>query len=177
MQLKKVLLLAVLFGAMLGAKSLHIDFHVIGDKFPPLAPDRSLLSYRGFLLAGVAIWALFGIYWEIAAKNAAEAKISESRRSRGVHVVLVNAALVLEIVPIRGLGRYLPASSTIMAAGLAVETMGLFLLSGRGVISAETGVGKLRSRWSINSSVPVRTGDCGTLSTPASWPCIWVWLW
>ncbi len=127
MQLKKVLLLAVLFGAMLGAKSLHIDFHAMGDKFPPLAPDRSLLSYRGFLLAGVAIWALFGIYWEIAAKNAAEAKISESRRSRGVHVVLVNAALVLEIVPIRGLGRYLPASSTIMAAGLAVETMGLFL--------------------------------------------------
>jgi protein-S-isoprenylcysteine O-methyltransferase Ste14 len=36
-------------------------------------------------------------------------------------------ALLLEIVPIRGLGRFLPASSLIMAAGLGVDAMGLFL--------------------------------------------------
>ena len=89
--------------------------------------DRSLLSYRGFLLASVAVWALFGIYWDHAAKNAAAAKSSESRWSRGLHVALVNLALLLEIVPIRGLGRFLPASPPIMAAGLAVEAMGLLL--------------------------------------------------
>lgn len=89
--------------------------------------DRSLLSYRGFLLASVAVWALFAIYWDHAAKGAAPAKSSESRWSRGLHVALVNLALLLEIVPIRGLGRFLPASPPIMAAGLAVEAMGLLL--------------------------------------------------
>jgi protein-S-isoprenylcysteine O-methyltransferase Ste14 len=37
----------------------------------------------------------------------------------------VNLALVLEILPIRGLGRFVPVSPPIMAAGLAVELMGL----------------------------------------------------
>ena len=36
-------------------------------------------------------------------------------------------ALLLEFIPIRGLGRFLPLSSPIMAAGLTVEAMGLFL--------------------------------------------------
>jgi protein-S-isoprenylcysteine O-methyltransferase Ste14 len=95
--------------------------------FSALSPDRSLLHYRGFLLAGIAAWALFGIYWDHAAKSAAAAKSSESRRSRAFHVTLVNLALMFEILPIRGLGRFVPASPPIMAAGLAVEIMGLFL--------------------------------------------------
>jgi protein-S-isoprenylcysteine O-methyltransferase Ste14 len=94
---------------------------------PALAFDRALLAHRQFLMAGIGWWGLFGVYWEVAAKNAAPAKTSESQASRGLHVFLANVALLLEIVPIRGLGRFLPASSLIMAAGLGVDAMGLFL--------------------------------------------------
>jgi protein-S-isoprenylcysteine O-methyltransferase Ste14 len=36
-------------------------------------------------------------------------------------------ALMLEIVPIRGLGRFLPASSLTLVAGIVMEALGLFL--------------------------------------------------
>jgi protein-S-isoprenylcysteine O-methyltransferase Ste14 len=80
-----------------------------------------------FYILSAAGWVLFSAYWEIAAKSAAAAKSSESRLSRGVHVFLVNVALLLEFVPVRGFGRYLPASSLIMAAGVAVEAVGILL--------------------------------------------------
>ena len=94
--------------------------------FPALAFDNALLAHRQFVVAGIG-WVLFSVYWEVAAKSAAAAKNSESHASRGFHVLLTNMALLLEIVPIRGLGRFLPASSLIMTAGLAVEALGLFL--------------------------------------------------
>jgi len=127
MRREKILLASALCGAAIGALAVRFGFHAIVGEFPALAPDRPLLNYRGFLLAGMAAWALFGIYWEHAAKNAAPARSSESPRSRALHVVLVNVSLVMEILPIRGLGRFLPASPPIMAAGLAVEVMGLIL--------------------------------------------------
>src|ERR1700722_6720905 len=102
MKSKKTLLVAALCGAVIGAQFAHVDFHVITSRFPALALDRSLLSYRGFLLASIAVWALFGLYWESAEKNAAAALSSESRGSRGLHVFLANISLMLEIVPIRG---------------------------------------------------------------------------
>jgi len=59
--------------------------------------------------------------------------------------------LLLEIVSIRRLGQFLQVSPPIMAAGLAVEEMGLFPINlGGDANSAETGVGKLRSKWNIN---------------------------
>jgi protein-S-isoprenylcysteine O-methyltransferase Ste14 len=126
-QRKKTLLVSTLCGAAIGALAVQVGLHDIIGRFPALAPDRRLLSYPGFLLSGMAVWALFGIYWEIAAKNAAAARRSESRRSRALHVALVNLALVLELFPIRGLGRFLPVSPPVMAASLAVEVMGLLL--------------------------------------------------
>lgn len=69
---------------------------------------------------------MFGIYWDKAAKSAAADRSSESQASRAVHVFLANAALVLVIVPIHGIGRFLPVSPLIMLAGLAVEFSGLF---------------------------------------------------
>ena len=127
MKPKKLILPAVLCGAVIGVQAANIGFDAIIGKFPGLALDQSLVGHRGLLAVGVAVWGLFGVYWEIAAKNAAVAKSSESPRSRALHVVLVNVALILEIVPIRGLGRFLPASSAIMAAGIEVEAIGLFL--------------------------------------------------
>jgi len=112
-------------GALLGAGL--VQFRIVIASIPALALDRALLSHKPILLACMALWALFSIYWERAAKTVSAAKRSESHVSRGLHVFLVNAALLLEIVPIRGLSRFLPASSIIMAAGLAVEALGLIL--------------------------------------------------
>lgn len=84
------------------------------------------MVHRQFVLA-VIPWLLFSLYWEIAAKDSAEARSSESKTSRGLHVFLANVAILLEIAPIRGLGRFLPVSYLLIAGGLAVEMMGLFL--------------------------------------------------
>jgi protein-S-isoprenylcysteine O-methyltransferase Ste14 len=42
-------------------------------------------------------------------------------------VFLTNAALLLAIVPFRGLGRFVPPSFAVMSVGVAVEAIGLFL--------------------------------------------------
>jgi protein-S-isoprenylcysteine O-methyltransferase Ste14 len=97
------------------------------SQIPWLAIDDALQGRWQFLAASIVGWALFSCYWEAAAKKAAPAKTSESRASRGLHVFLVNVAWLLVIIPVRGLGRYLPASAILMAAGLAVQAMGTFL--------------------------------------------------
>jgi protein-S-isoprenylcysteine O-methyltransferase Ste14 len=124
-QRKKIILLSAVCGAVVGALAVTLGSH-IPVSVPTLAYDQALLAHQRYLVAAIP-WVLFSAYWEIAAKGAAEAKSSESRVSRGVHVFLANVALLLEIAPIRGLGRLLPASALTMAVGLAVEAMGLFL--------------------------------------------------
>lgn len=98
----------------------------IHTNIPAFAFDRASMAHRQFVLA-VIPWLLFSLYWEVAAKNSAEARSSESKTSRGLHVFLANVAILLEIAPIRGLGRFLPVSHLLIAGGLAVELMGLFL--------------------------------------------------
>jgi protein-S-isoprenylcysteine O-methyltransferase Ste14 len=70
---------------------------------------------------------LFSVYWEWAARGAAEASSSESKSSRSVHVFLTNVSLLLIVAPIVGFGRALPVSIPIMSAGIAVEALGLLL--------------------------------------------------
>jgi protein-S-isoprenylcysteine O-methyltransferase Ste14 len=90
----------------------------LGKPSPPYWP----------LWATVTGWLLWGVYWEVAAKNTAPAASSESRGSRRLHVFLVNAALILIVVPLHGLRqRYLPASSIVIAAGLTVQALGILL--------------------------------------------------
>jgi len=120
---KKTILVAAVFGAAVGVlmtRSGHVS------KLPGVAYDDAMLEHHRYLLAAVP-WVLFSIYWEIASKNSAPAKVSESRGSRALHVFLANVALLLEIAPLSGLGRFLPVSWLIMAVGLAVEAFGLFL--------------------------------------------------
>ena len=122
-----------------------------------------MLAHAPFLAAGVLGWVVFSLYWEAAARNAAAAKKSESKRSRAVHVFLANAALLLEIAPIRGLGRFVPASWAIMAAGLAVEAIGLYL-----AIWARRHLGR---NWSGEVTIKVdhqliRSGPYGLLRHP-----------
>lgn len=125
MQRKKMILWTAVIGAAIGARVARGSFH--GFKNPFWAPDKALLAYRPMLLAAAGAFILMGIYWEIAAKHASEAKRSEPKISRSFHVFLVNAAMVLEIVPVHGFGRFVPVSVWIMSGGLAVELFGLAL--------------------------------------------------
>src|ERR1051325_11104913 len=71
--------------------------------------DPSLQTFGPYLAVCIIPWCLFAIYWETAAKNAAQTKSSETRFSRLIHVLLVNIALLIELIPIVGLGRFVPA--------------------------------------------------------------------
>jgi protein-S-isoprenylcysteine O-methyltransferase Ste14 len=124
-QRTKVIVTAAACGAAVGVQATRAGRNF--SLLPPSVEDQALLAHYPFLIAGILGFVAFSLYWEIAAKNAAAAKTSESKGSRAIHVVLVNVAVLLELAPIKGLGRFLPASSLIMTAGLAVEAIGLFL--------------------------------------------------
>ena len=126
MQRYRLLLWSALGGAAVGFALMRLPFHP-GAAVPFLADDRELLKHRGLLLACAAGWVLFGLYWEHAAKQSRGAQRSETSGSRAIHVFLANAALILEIAPIRGLGRWMPVLPAVMAAGVGVETFGLAL--------------------------------------------------
>ena len=53
------------------------------NHIPVFALDRSLLGHRGFLLAGIAIWALYGLYWEQAAKGLRRRERKKERDREG----------------------------------------------------------------------------------------------
>ena len=105
MKQKKVLLLASAAGAVFGALVVRFGNNLTA-RFPGFTLDRALLAHHRYLLPAIP-WILFSMYWEFAAKGAAEVKNSESKPSRGIHVFLTNVDVLLAIVPIRGLARYL----------------------------------------------------------------------
>jgi len=116
------------------------------------------------ILASFVPWVIFSLYWEVAAKNSAPVIKSESRFSRGIHVVLANAALLLMLIPIRGLNqRFLPDLLILKLAGLAVECAGLAL-----AIWARRILGR---NWSGEITIKadhelVRTGPYGVVRHP-----------
>ena len=130
MKKQRATLLAGLVGGAIGAVAVRrsgLKARLIAH-LPWLSGDDSVLKDHFPVFAvGVACWVLFSLYWEAAAKSAAAAEKTESRSSRGVHVALISLAQLLILIPIRGLGRYYSASSSIMLAGLAVEAMGILL--------------------------------------------------
>ena len=115
-------------------------------------------------LASFVPWVIFSLYWEIAAKNSAPAIKSESRFSRGIHVVLANAALLLIFFPI-GLfnQRFLPDNLFIKLAGIVLEFAGVAL-----AIWARRVLGR---NWSGEITIKqdhelVRTGPYGIVRHP-----------
>lgn len=151
---------AASIGALVGA---FVARPVIKPWFDKHVPDLFSANAWPFL-ASFAPWVIFSIYWEIEAKNSAPAIKSESRFSRGIHVVLTNVALLLMIVPIRGLNqRFLPDLLIIKLAGLAVECAGLAL-----AIWARRVLGR---NWSGEITIKVdhelvRTGPYGVVRHP-----------
>src|SRR6202167_2899885 len=92
----------------------------ISRHIPPSV--RAQLQFpRGMMLA-VALLCLFSVYWSIAAKDSAPTKTSESKSSRGLHLFLVNGAVLLLIFHIPGLTRLvLPDNRFVGAVGVARE--------------------------------------------------------
>jgi protein-S-isoprenylcysteine O-methyltransferase Ste14 len=83
---------------------------------------RSLFNLSVGMRVSVVLWILFSVYWSIAAKNSAKTQSSESVWSRRLHLFLVNAALLLLILPVPGLTyRFLPASNVLAGAGLLFQ--------------------------------------------------------
>jgi len=123
MERKQVILISAAAGAVIGA--LATRHKNVAISIPAFMPDKALLAHRPLLLAAAAGWVLLSLYWEYEAKHATPAKSSESRGSRAFHVFLTNAAVLLEIAPIHGLGRFVPVSLWLMSAGLSVEALGL----------------------------------------------------
>jgi len=75
-----------------------------------------------------AEWACFIFYWEAAAKNSSPARVSESRSSRRVHELLLNAAFLLMILPVPGLRqRFLPDTAFVVWTGVSVQTAAFVL--------------------------------------------------
>jgi protein-S-isoprenylcysteine O-methyltransferase Ste14 len=71
----------------------------------------------------VGLWVAFSVYWSIAARNSKPTQSSESVGSRQLHVLLVNGALLLLLLPVPGLTRrFLPESPALVVVGLAVQT-------------------------------------------------------
>ena len=80
------------------------------------------------LVVCLAEWSLFILYWDASAKNSSAAKVSESRKSRRVHELLLNTALLLAIIPVPGLRqRFLPDASAVVWAGLVLQSGALAL--------------------------------------------------
>jgi protein-S-isoprenylcysteine O-methyltransferase Ste14 len=70
----------------------------------------------------IALWVAFSVYWSIAAKDQAPTKSSESTLSRQMHVLAINGALLLLILPVPGLRqRFLPDTLAFHLVGLAVQ--------------------------------------------------------
>ncbi|MGB7624320.1 MAG: isoprenylcysteine carboxylmethyltransferase family protein [Terriglobia bacterium] len=96
-------------------------------RFP--AAFRLPLEFSVGMRLSLALWLLFTIYWSIAARDSAPAKTSESVWSRRLHLILVNGAVLLLVLPVPGLTRrILPVSHFLVAAGLLIQTAFLLLI-------------------------------------------------
>ena len=122
----KPILIAGLCGALVGLLAARIGLPRIAS-IPFFRKDHALLSQWILYYACLACWVAFSVYWDIAATNSAPAKSSESKASRGLHVFLANAAVIMIAAPIQGFGRFLPISTLLMTLGLGVEMGGLGL--------------------------------------------------
>ena len=151
----------VLAGAAIGVLILQFGLHNNRQLAASLF-DQTVIKSWPWLGTAVG-WIVFSLYWEAAGKKTAETKSAESRASRAIHVFLTNAGLLLELIPLRGAAHFLPLSSTIMGAGLAIETAGLFL-----AILARRHLGRY---WSGEITIKVdhqliRSGPYGALRHP-----------
>lgn len=88
----------------------------------------TLFTISPGMRASLALWVIFSVYWSIAAKDSAATRTSESWWSRQFHLIVVNVALAVLVLPVPGLTmRFLPQSRAIVVAGLAIQAAFLLL--------------------------------------------------
>ncbi|MGB8521981.1 MAG: isoprenylcysteine carboxylmethyltransferase family protein, partial [Candidatus Acidiferrales bacterium] len=98
----------------------------ISRRIPPSV--RAQLQFPVGMLLSVVLLCLFSVYWSIAAKDSKPTKSAESKWSRGLHLFLVNGAVLLLILPVPGLTRrFLPANHFVVAVGLLIEAAFILL--------------------------------------------------
>lgn len=86
----------------------------------------TLLQWPPGMLVAIALICLFSIAWSIAAKDSAPTQSSESTWSRRLHLIVLNGAVLLLILPVPGLTRrFLPVSRVLTGLGLALEIAGI----------------------------------------------------
>ncbi len=112
------LTVAALVGALIGG---------LGRKTHLLDVTKSM-SLTPAMRVSVGLWLLFSVYWSLRSKDRAPTKSGESILSRQLHVIAVNLALLLLILPIPGLtGRFLPDTRVLAFAGLVIQAAFVWL--------------------------------------------------
>ncbi len=115
----KIIVLATVGGALAGflvSRSIQVE---------GAGAARSLFQP---LWASMALYAIFGLYWSVAAKNSAPAASSEHWGSTAVHQIIVNASLLLMFIRVPGLqGRWLPVSPFVAPLGIAIQALATLL--------------------------------------------------
>lgn len=98
----------------------------IARRIPPAVSAQ--LQFPVGVRLSLLLLVLFSVYWSIASRNSAPTKSSESSWSRQWHLTLVNAAILLLVLPVPGLTRrFLPTSPLLITAGLLIQVAGLLL--------------------------------------------------
>ncbi|HYX70777.1 MAG TPA: isoprenylcysteine carboxylmethyltransferase family protein [Terriglobales bacterium] len=111
--LLKQVAVAAAVGAAVGALRLR------GHALPALPVH---LQFTLGMRLSLVLWVVFSIYWALAAKDSAPTSTSESLWSRRLHLLLVNAALLLLVLSVPGLTwRFLPANPLLVADGLMTQ--------------------------------------------------------
>lgn len=83
---------------------------------------RAQMQFSLGMKISAGLWILFSIYWSIAARDKAPTKTSESVGSRRLHLILVNVALLVLILPVPGLRlRFLHGNRWLVVAGLVIQ--------------------------------------------------------
>jgi protein-S-isoprenylcysteine O-methyltransferase Ste14 len=94
-----------------------------------VSPDRPAGIQWSPIWISLALWAIFTVYWSVAARGAAATKTSESPRSRAVHELLLNAGLLLLFAPVPGLrARWIPGGPVWVGAALCYQALSLALM-------------------------------------------------
>jgi protein-S-isoprenylcysteine O-methyltransferase Ste14 len=112
----KHVLAAALIGATVGAR--------LSTKGRPVRLDQMIQP----LWASIALYAVFVVYWSIAARNSAPVKRAEPAASTLIHQVLLTVSLLLLFVRVPGLtGRWLPVTPYLAPIGIALQAGSVLL--------------------------------------------------
>lgn len=120
---------------------------------------RGMAGFPIGMRASLGLWVLFSVYWSIAARKSAPTRTSESVWSRQWHLILVNVALLVLVLPVPGLTRrFLPSSYALVGAGLAVQAafIGLAVWARRNLGSNWSGEVRIAAGHQLVRSGPYR---------------------